>query len=440
MERRYRHLPRAGKEGGSICKASSLWLGRTMPSADRTGGAAGLSRREFHKVALGVAGAAAGLGCSAGSGAAMALPVPARSGRSEQVSLAGVRRGSGPHGTGAALRRAVLATTDLSWLSRGDAVMIKPVCNSGNDYPATTDPLALHEMIVLLREHGAGRVFVADMSGVQFVRFSQDSLTGSTRALMQNNGILAAAEAAGAEVVCFEELGWDGFYDEVPTRGENWRQPLLLPKVLQEIDHVVLMPRCSRHMLAGSTLGLKAAVGWWRHDSRLEYHHDARTFAEKTAESNTTPTLLEKQRLVVSSGTKVLTTFGPDDGHVQEPETGLIIASDSVVAHDMVSLAWLIENRRATPEDKRDSAVEDPNQSGWIASSANRIVNLWLGGFGKALSADGLDPWSIDTVWHDKVLHRAFEVFGGVPELELVDANSAVPAALLQDLAAATRA
>lgn len=355
------------------------------------------------------------------------------------MALSGVHCGASAAETAAALRRAVLATTDLGWLSRGDTVVIKPVCNSGNDYPATTDPVALHAMIALLREHGAGRVIVADMSGVQFVRFSADRLTGSTRALMNRNGMLAAAEAAGGQVHCFEEYGWDAFFDEVPESGANWRMPLLLPNVLREADHIVLMPRCSRHLLAGSTLGLKAAVGWWRHDSRLEYHHDARTFAEKTAESNTAPTIQAKQRLVVSSATKVLTTFGPDEGHIEEPEIGLIIASESVVAHDMVSLAWLIENRRLTPTGKKDSMFSDPNQSALFASSANRVVNLWLGGLGKALTADGLDPWSIDTIWHDKVLHRAFEIFGGVPQIELTDANDAVPVALRDELGRATR-
>lgn len=403
-------------------------------------GAAEMTRRQFHRTAVGGVVGAAALACGAsGPDEALALPAAPVAGRRQQVSLAVVPRGAGVAATAAAVRRAVLETTDLSWLSRGDSVLIKPVCNSGNEYPATTDPVALHEMIVLLRERGAGRVVVADMSGVQFVRFSRDRLWGSTRALLQNNGLLAAAESAGAEVHAFEEHGWDSFYDEVPREGENWRQPLMLPNVLKEIDHVVLMPRCSRHILAGSTLGLKAAVGWWRHDSRLEYHHDAQTFAEKTAESNTTPTLLEKQRLVVTSATKVLTTFGPDDGHVEEPQTGLVIASESVVAHDMVSLAWLIENRRRTPAEAKDSVIDDPNQSGFVVSSANRIVSMMLGGVGKAFSAEGLDPWSIDTVWHDKVLHRAFTVFGGVPEVELSDDAGAVPAEILAGLSAATR-
>lgn len=397
----------------------------------------GISRRDFHRIS-----AAAGLvlaGCGSGRTAAADLPRAGQSAGRRQVALAGVPRGSGAADVGRALRRAVLGTTDLSWLSRGDTVFLKPVCNSGNVYPATTDPLALYEMITLLREHGAKRVIVGDMSGVQFVRFSPDRLTGSSRALMTGNGLLAAAEAAGAEVHAFEEAGWDGFFDETPVHGSNWKQPLLLPKVLKEVDHIVLMPRCSRHLLAGSTLGLKAAVGWWRHDTRLEYHHDARTFAEKTAESNTTPTLLEKQRLVVTCATKLQTTFGPDQGFMHEPETGLVLASDSIVAHDMVSLAWLNEGRKATPDSEKDSVVDDPNRSPWAVSTVNRVVNHFLGGVSKAISADALDPWSIDSVWQDRVLNRAFDVFDGVPEVDLVDANDGVPDGVLAALQAATR-
>ena len=83
----------------------------------------------------------------------------------------------------------------------------------------------------------------------------------------------------------------------------------MMPEILKSMQHIVLMPRCSRHVLAGSTLGLKAAVGYWRHDTRLEYHHAASSFHEKTAEGNTVGTLLKKQRLVISAADKVLATF-----------------------------------------------------------------------------------------------------------------------------------
>jgi uncharacterized protein (DUF362 family) len=280
-------------------------------------------------------------------------------------------------------------------------------------------------------------VIVADMSGVQYLRFGPDRLRGSTRELMTGNGLAAAAQDAGAEVQAFEERGWDAFYPETPRTGPSWRDPIMLPRVLAEADHVILMPRCARHSLAGSTLGLKAAVGWWRHDSRFEYHHDADTFAQKTAESNTVPSLLDKQRLVLSSATKVLTTFGPDEGWVGEPETGLIIASDSIVAHDMISLAWLLESRAATPADERSGVLDDPYQSSLVVNLGNRVVVGWLGGLGSALGAQTLTRRDIDSVWDDRVLARAFEVLGGVPKVALVNGNGAVPGELRDRLAAA---
>jgi len=354
----------------------------------------------------------------------------------EAVSLAAVARGAGEEATEQAVRRAARAATDFSWLSRGDTVLVKPVCNSGNPYPATTDPVALRAMVRLLHDQGAGRVIVGDMSGVQFVRFGPDQLRGSTRALMTRNGLAQAAQDAGAELVAFEEAGWDGFFEDRVEAEGAWSRGLMLPRVLEEVDHVVLMPRCGRHLLAGSTLGLKAAVGWWRHDSRLEYHSVASTFSQKTADANKAATLRAKQRLVLTSATRVLTTFGPDQGYVHEPDTGLVIASPSVVAHDMVSLAWLIEGRLGTPEDERDGRLEDPNRSSLAVNFANRMVCSFLGGPGAFFRAEHLERYDLERVWDDRVLVRAFEVFGGVPRVALVEADGAVPAALRERLAA----
>jgi uncharacterized protein (DUF362 family) len=350
------------------------------------------------------------------------------------VALASVARGEGEEAVERAVRRAALAASDFAWLSRGDTVMIKPVCNSGNVYPATTDPVALRAMIRLLFERGAGRVLVADMSGVQAVRFSPDSLRGSTRALMQSSGMLDAVQDAGAEIVAFEEAGWDAFVEEQPAVAAHWSEPVMMPSVLSEVDHVVLMPRCGRHLLAGSTLGLKAAVGWWRHDSRLVYHREGARLPELTAEANSVPSLLSKQRLVLTSATKVLTTFGPDEGHVLEPETGLVIASPSVVANDMVSLAWLIESRRAVPEEALDGGFDDPHQLGLARALVNRVVTLWLGGFGQMLKARTPPRSELASIWDDRVLRRAFDVFGGVPRVELIAASATLPRSIRDGL------
>lgn len=390
-----------------------------------------ITRRRFGILG---AGSLAALTIPVGSAkSAPALGPLAKQGGSALTTLGGVARGSSNETIEDVVRRTALEATDFSWLSRGDRVLIKTVCNSGGDYPFTTDPVALRAMIKLLEERGAGKVLVADMSGVQAVRFSKDRTSGSTRALMTQNTMAKTTEDAGAEVHAFEEAGWDGFFEERPAVDTAWPSPVMMPNVVNQVDHIVLMPRCARHVLAGSTLGLKAAVGWWRHDSRLAYHHRGASLPEKTAEANSVPSLIEKQRLVISSATKVVSTFGPDNGYVREPDTGLIIASPSVVAHDMLSLSWLLENLRLTPEAKKGGFMDDPHLSPRVISVMNRVVVNWLdGGIGKVFSGDSPPSIRHESIWDDRVLHRAFEVFDGVPTLEIADVLGDLPAPLMQ--------
>jgi uncharacterized protein (DUF362 family) len=354
-------------------------------------------------------------------------------GAQTRVSLAGVGRDSSDQSLKRAVRAAAQAATDFSWLSRGEAVFIKPALNSGNPYPATTSPVAIAAMVELLKEKGAGRIIVGDMSGIMFVKLSPEGFSGSSRRLMEGCGMAQAAQAAGAELHFPEEAGWDAFYEDAPTSGSHWKRGLMMPSILKEVEHIILMPRCGRHALAGSTLGLKNAVGYWRTDTRLEYHRDALTFQEKTAEGNTVSTLLKKQRLVLSAADKVLTTYGPNRGYVFQPETGLVIASESVVAHDMVSLAWLLENRRYTPKWKK-AKIGDPYNSQLLVS----LVNFWLvgklGGWDPALASQKLTRNDIETIWDDRPLNRAYGIFGGIPRVIIEAANEALPEELKKRL------
>ena len=393
-----------------------------------------INRREFGQLAA--FGACASL-LPRQADASAPLPLSYERRADELVAVAGVTRGTSAEGTIGAVRAAALAATDFSWLSRGDTVLIKPASNSGNVYPATTDPIAVHAMIGLLKEHGAGRVIVADMAGVQFVRFHADGLEGSTRELMHQNGLAQAAEEAGGEIHAFEEAGWDGFFEDSPRPAGAWKAPVMLPVVLREVDHIVLMPRVARHLLAGSTLGLKSAVGWWRHDSRLEYHRDAGTFSEKTADANTVQAIADKQRLALSSATKVLTTFGPDSGHIAEPETGIVFASTDLIAHDMVALGWLLENRAGMRPAERDGLLDDPNTSETIVNLVNRMITRWLGGFGEAFRAERLRRYDLNRIEDDRVLVRAFTT-GGRPGLELIDPDDSLPDRLYSQLVART--
>ncbi|MFC1579422.1 DUF362 domain-containing protein [Thermodesulfobacteriota bacterium] len=330
-----------------------------------------------------------------------------------------------------AVIKAVEAATNFNWLKMGQTVFIKPVLNSGLSYPATTNPIAIAAMIKLLKQKGAGKVIVGDMSGVEHLRFFKDKTTGSTRDLMKKSGMMQAIEEAGGDTCFFEEGGWDSFYkDHTDTKG-FWDNGLMMPAILKNVDHIVLMPRCSSHVLSGASLGLKAVVGYWRTDTRLQYHYYADSFHERTAEGNRAKTLIDKQRLVISTGDKLLATFGPDKGYIHTPSASLVIASESIVAHDMVSLAWLLYNRKLLPAGEQDT-FKDTSKT--IAKLINTLVVKWLGTWGKVLTSETLLKNDLKSIWDDRVLNHAYKIFGGIPDIHLENVQNTVPEKIMKNL------
>ncbi|WP_088889657.1 DUF362 domain-containing protein [Leptolyngbya ohadii] len=364
----------------------------------------------------------------------MKNPIDLRLGQSETVSLSPVNRDPSPQDMDQAIRSATFAVDQLDWLQRGDTVFIKPVLNSGKPYPSTTSPLALTSMIRLLKEKGAGRVIVGDMSGVGHLDQRPEGCKGSSRKLAKSAGMLKPVLDAGAEWSFFEEAGWDSFYEEQPAPGSHWKRGIMLPNLLREVDHIVSMPRCSRHALLGNTLGIKSVVGYMRYDTRLEYHHAAKTIQEKTAEANTVPTLLQKQRLVATAADKILATLGPDLGHVFAPQQGLVIASRSMIAHDLVSLSWLMMHWHKAPWLNKQ-ALTDPSSSQFVSNMANRVVAGILGGWKYSFSAETIKHSPLPDIWQDRTLIRAYELMGGVPDIRLLPTQDGIPPQLLDEFA-----
>ena len=262
-----------------------------------------------------------------------------------EVSCSWVAKGE--HENAYALyKKTVEATTDFSWLSKGNRVLIKMALNSGNPYPATTDPWSVHCMAKLLKERGAGRILVGDQSGFGTVQWTKDQKKGSSRQLAKTAGLLKVIEDSGAEPCFFEEFGWDAYRPAVPGGKHHWKGPIMIPAKLDEVDHIIYLPRVSSHILAGKTLGLKLGVGFLRSDSRGEFHKGGEQFYSMYEEINHVPQIASKLRLIVSSGRSVLTLVGPNEGPTAKPDYGLIIASDDLLAHEMLAYAWLQWNRK----------------------------------------------------------------------------------------------
>ena len=137
-------------------------------------------------------------------------------GSEQKVAVAGVKRGTKNRILIRIIKDTAKVATDFTWLSEGDSVLIKPSLNSGNPYPATTNPQAIRAMVELLKEKGAGRIVVSDMSGIRDVKLTREKLEGSSRKLMNVSGIAIAALEAGAELHFPEEAGWDSFFKDYP--------------------------------------------------------------------------------------------------------------------------------------------------------------------------------------------------------------------------------
>ena len=338
---------------------------------------------------------------------------------SARVTVHALPRGASDDEVVAAVREVAEAATDFSWLSRGDTVFIKPASNSAKRYPATTSPLSVRAMVGLLREKGAARVIVGDKPGVEHVYQDEKGRRNSSRKIMTINGLHRAALESGAEVHYFDEAGYNAYFGDRTEHDGHWRGEMMFPNILNMVDHVVLLPRVSRHIVAGTTLGLKTAVGWLRDDSRLELHRDAKSLFEKIAEINDAKVLRQKLRLVLTAATKVQTNFGPDWGFAAEPDPGLVFGSTSLLAHDMVALGWLLWNREYATPRAQLTWYRDPYLT--FPGTFNRLFVGYIWGVLQFLQSETYETVPIRSVCTDPVISRAATIWGGLPRLELED-------------------
>jgi uncharacterized protein (DUF362 family) len=253
---------------------------------------------------------------------------------------------AGEHKNSYALfKKMVESATDFSWLSKGDRVLLKLSLNSGNPFPATTDPWALWCMTKILKEKGAGQITIGDQSGVEQVHWTKAQTRGSSRSCCDSAGLFKIIIEADATPCFFEERGYAGYKESLPVGSHHWEEPIWVTSILDEVDHVIYMPRVSSHVLGDITSGMKVGVGFLREDSRLAFHRGGEHIYAMYEEINQIPEIVSKFRLAVSSGRSVLTTFGPDYGHISEPSYGLVFASDDLLAHELLAYAWLQWNR-----------------------------------------------------------------------------------------------
>lgn len=242
------------------------------------------------------------------------------------------------------VRRAIDLIGGLAPLGlAGKTVLVKPNVVSGKPHPSTTNPEVVGAVVRLLRQAGARRVLVGDMSAMVTLA------TSSTVRHMEKTGIRRAAEEAGAEVVGFEEHGWV----EVPLPGARYLEKALVSEWLFEVDHVVNVPVIKTHRSASYSICLKNFIGC-THLRQRPYLIDSDHWEELVAEFN----LAYRPSLHIVDGTVAMIEGGPWEG--RPATTGLILASGDAVAADLVGLGlikahgrWAMVTDKAVAEQRQ---------------------------------------------------------------------------------------
>lgn len=200
------------------------------------------------------------------------------------------------------------------FIKRGETILLKPNFNTADPFPGSTDPEFLRAVVDLFYENGAGKVIVGGSS-----TFMADTrkVMGKLRVFYLEKG------TPPAEVVVFDEQKW--IKKKVP--GGKHLKNIYLPKILEEVDKLILLPCLKTHFLAKFTGALKLSVGFVKPTQRLKLHvHDLQ---EKIAELNK----LINPKLIIMDARKIFINKGPASGEIREPN--IILASQSRVDIDI---------------------------------------------------------------------------------------------------------
>ncbi len=224
---------------------------------------------------------------------------------------------------------------------QGKAVVLKPNFNSADPTPGSTHPTVLRTLVQELQAQGAGRITVADRSGM-----------GDSRQTMQRLGVFSLGRELGFETLVLDELG-RGQWELLRPDDSHWQNGFPFPRPCLECDALVQTCCLKTHRFGGHfTLSLKNSVGLvgktlpgQSYNYMTELHgspHQRRMIAE----SNTA----YRPALVVMDGVEAFVNGGPDTGKKVWSE--VVLAGTDRVALDAVGVA-LLRYYGTTPEVSR---------------------------------------------------------------------------------------
>ena len=211
----------------------------------------------------------------------------------------------------------------------GKHVVVKPNFNSADPFPGSTHPETLAALVEWLGGAGAGRVTVADRSGM-----------GDTREVFEAKGVFAQGRKLGLPCVVLDELP---ARDWVPhlLPGSHWRRGVLFPRILEEAEAIVSTCCLKTHRFGGDfTLSLKNSVGAVAKYGPDNYNymgelHGSHAQRLMIADINR----LYRPALILLDGLEAFVEGGPESGAKAAP--WVFLAGTDRVAVDAVGVAIL---------------------------------------------------------------------------------------------------
>lgn len=206
------------------------------------------------------------------------------------------------------------------FIKAGDTVLIRPNYNTADAPPASTAPDFLQAVVELCFDAGAKKVIVGESS-----MFSVFDHSGFTRNTLCEACVYDLEKLPKPpEIYIFDENEWV----TKKIHGAKYLKKVSVPKIMDEVDRIILLPCCKTHHIAQYTGALKLIVGFMKPKERIKLH-TGNNVSEKVAEMNT----IYKPDLVIMDARKCFISGGPAKGEIREP--GLVLASASRVAIDM---------------------------------------------------------------------------------------------------------
>jgi uncharacterized protein (DUF362 family) len=269
-----------------------------------------------------------------------------------------------------AVSQAIALAGGLGFIRPGETVLLKPAANSGNRYPATTDPETIWVVAEMVKAAG-GEPVVADRT--MFLR--------STETVFRETGIRDAAEQAGIACRCLED---DDSVAIPHPLARHWPGSAIpIYALVVGADHIINLCTPRTHGLGDFTMSMKNNVGVVRGSSRLRMHLPW-GLKERLAEIS----LVVRPSLIVMDGREGFTDGGPDSGDLAHP--GFIAAGSDPVALDAIGLAHL----------RLEGANREIGEgSVWAIPMMKRAVEVGLGiGSEQGIALVGVDSPSEDAL------------------------------------------